>query len=202
MFGNYLMAAFRNILKYKFYAFINIFGLAIGLAACSLILLFVDHETSYDKGLVDLGRLYRIEADSNIPGRDTFPVASFFGTTYELIPQDYDEVEAITRLQQRGGQLIREAEAFDEVFSYADPTFLDVIALPFLEGNPENALKDPSSIILTEEMAIKHLGDSPWIGQTIRINETYERDLKVTGILKNIPENSHLDLDFVLPIDQ
>ena len=107
MIQNYLLASFRSLLRQKLFALINIAGLAIGLAACTLIILFVEHEFSYDKGFSDLDRLYRIEATANIPGQQSFDGPNFFGATYDLLPQDFEEIESVTRLQQRDGTIVK-----------------------------------------------------------------------------------------------
>lgn len=202
MFFHYLSAALKSFKKHKSYAIINILGLAIGLAACLLIILFVRFETSYDNFLPDIENVYRIETNANIPGRDSFDSPTFFGSTYELLPQDYSEVEMVTRLLTRQGNIIRDGEDFQENLRYVDSNFFEVFKLPFLEGNIETALKDIPSVVLSRDMALKHLGDGPYVGRTITLNQAYERELKVTGIIENIPENSHLDLDIILPMDE
>jgi putative ABC transport system permease protein len=202
MFKNYLLAALRSIRNQKLFAIINIVGLSIGLAACTLIILFIEHEYSYDRDFADLSLLYRIESKANIPGQPSDDSPQFFGSTYELLPADYEEVAMVSRLQQRDGTIIKGTTAIREQFAYTDPEFLTMFSFPLVEGNREKSLSAPDSIVLTEEMARKHLGEGPWLGRTLRINEVLEREQKVTAVLANLPANTHFDFDVLLPIDR
>ncbi len=202
MIYNYLISALRSLMRQKLFAVINIAGLAIGLAACTLIILFVQHEFSYDQQFSDIGRLYRIEATANIPGQQSTAMPRFFGAAYDLLPNDFDEIESITRLQMRGGTVVKADSSTAETFATVDPEFLGLFDFPMLEGRREGALDAPTSIVLTEEMAVKHLGDKPWLGRTIVINETLERDMKVTGVIETLPGNTHFDIDFLVPVNQ
>lgn len=202
MFKNYAVSALRSILNQKLYAVINILGLAIGLSACMLIILMVRHETSYDNFIPDLDRLYRLEATANIPGRDPFDSSTYVGPTKDLLPQDYPEVEEVLRIQQRGGAVVKEGESFPQLIDNVDPNFFRVFELPFVEGSPETALASPSSIVLSEEMARTYLGDGPYLGREIVINETFERTHVVSGVMRDIPDNSHLNLQMLVPIDR
>lgn len=202
MLNNYLLSALRSLKNQKLFAIINIVGLSTGLAACTLIILFVQHEFSYDKQFSSQDSLYRIESTVNIPGQPSRDSPNFFGTAYDLLPGDYEEVEAIARLQQRRGTVIKDADAIPEDFVYTDPEFLRMFDFPLIEGDRATALDSPDSIVLTEELAIKHLGEGPWLGRTLRINDILEREQKVTGVLANLPGNTHFDIDILLPIDR
>lgn len=201
MFYNYLLSALRSIRSQKLFAAINIAGLSIGLAACTLIILFVQHEFSYDTQFSNVGSPYRIEATANIPGQDSNQSPNFFGTTYDLLPGDFEAVEAVARLQQRGGTVISDADAMTEQFTYTDPEFLQMFDFPLIEGDAAVALNSPDGLVLTEEMAIKHLGEGPWLGRIMRINNILEREHKVTGVLEDLPANTHFDFDILVPID-
>lgn len=201
MFQSYVTTALRNLWNNKLYTAINGFGLAIGLASCLLIILFVRHETGYDQFLPNLDRLFRFEAVANIPGRQAIDVSTYVGATKDLLPKDYAEIEQVLRIQVRQGSIIRDGETFTESFGYVDANFFDVFELPLVAGDADTALDEPSNIILSEEMARKYLGDGPYLGETILISDNYERSHKITGILRDIPNNSHLDLDFLLPIE-
>ena len=198
MFGNYFIGMMRSLIKHKLYGLINILSLSIGIAACLLIFMYISHETSYDKSLSDLDRLYRIETQSNIPGRDSTMRPRFVGPTYDLLPQDFSEVEYVVRLRMRNGGVLLGSESFLEDLTYTDPEFFSVFNLPFIEGSVETALKRPSDIILTKEMAIKYLGKGPYLGNEIVVNDVYDRTHVVSGVIENIPENSHLELDILL----
>ena len=202
MFSNYLVSALRSLQRQKLFVIINIVGLAIGLASCILIILFIQHEFSYDSGYSDLDRLYRIEATASIPGQQTAATPSFFGSTYDLLPGDFEEVEAVARLQLRNGTVVKGDSSIPETFGTADPEFFNLFDFPLIEGSVENALAHPGNIVLTEEMAIKHLGEGPWVNRTIVINETFEREHKVVAVIETLPGNTHFDIDFLVPIDQ
>jgi putative ABC transport system permease protein len=181
---------------------INITGLAIGLAACTLIILFIEHEFSYDTQFSDLDNVYRIETTANIPGQQSNEVPTFFGPAFDLLPADFDEIETVVRLQQRAGTVVKGDSSTPETFATVDPMFLNVFDFPMIEGDRASALDQPSAVVLTEEMAIKHLGSPPWIGKTIEINETIEREMKVTGVIETLPDTTHFDIDFLIPIDR
>ena len=198
MLSNYLISALRSLKRQKLFAIINVTGLSIGLAACTLIILFVKHEFSYDERFTDVHRLYRIEATANIPGQPSNESPNFFGPSYDLLPGDYEEIERITRMQQRTGTVVKDDGSISEDFSYVDPEFLLMFDFPLLEGTHVGALNAPASLVLTEEMAIKHLGEGPWLDRTIVINEIFEREHKVTAVLENLPGNTHFDFDFLI----
>ena len=202
MFANYVLAALRALQRQKLFSLLNVFGLAIGLCACMIIILFVRHEFSYDTQFADLDRLYRIEATAKIPGQQSTATPNFFGTTYDLLPADYEEIELIGRLQGRGGTVINAERSTAETFSYADPEFLRMFNFPVLEGDLENALSQPTDIVLTREMAVKHLGPGPWLGRTLQINQTIEREMKVAAVIETLPGNTHFAIDILVPIDQ
>jgi putative ABC transport system permease protein len=199
---NYLRTACRSLLQQKTSSLINLCGLAIGLAACTLIVLFVQHEFSYDQAYRNADRIYRIEATANIPGQQSNESPTFFGTAYNLLPLKFEEIESIARLQRRGGTVINQDSFIPETFSTVDPEFLRIFDFPMLEGQRESALAEPNSIILTREMAEKHLGTPPWLGQTLKINETRERNMKVTGVMETLPGNTHFDIDFLVPVNR
>jgi putative ABC transport system permease protein len=202
MLSNYLMSALRSLKRQKLFAIINIIGLAIGLAACTLIILFVQHEFSYDDFLTDVDRLYRVEATANIPGQQSTAVPGFFGPAFDLLPPEYEEIESIARLQQRGGTVVSGDSSTPETFMNVDPAFTSMFDFPVVEGTLEGALEEPTSIVLTEEKAVQYLGDRPWVGQTLDVNETYERELKVTAVIETLPGNTHFDIDFLIPITE
>ena len=202
MFKNYLVTALRNLMRQKLYALINIGGLAIGLSACMLIILVVRHETSYDDFIANNENIYRMEATGNIPGRDSFESARYVGPTKELLPSDYLEIEEVLRIAQRGGSVVKDGEVFEQDIDYVDPNFFDVFKLPLIEGSYANALASPSSIVLNQSNARKYLGEGPYLGREIVINHQYERTHIVSAVMKDIPDNSHMDVGFLVPHDR
>ncbi len=199
---NYINSALRNLRRQKLFALINVIGLSIGLASCTLIILFVKHEYSYDQNFADIDRLYRIETTSHIPGQKGNDSPRFFGPAYDLLPDEFEEIDKVVRLQRRGGTLVREENSIQETLAYADPEFLTVFDFPLLEGDRQSLLDEPAAMVLTEEMAIKHLGEPPWLGRTIIVHDTFEREHKVTGVIETLPGNTHFDIDILLPVDE
>jgi len=202
MFQNYFITALRNTLRHKLHAGINILGLAIGLAACMLIILVVRHETSYDNFIPNSDNIYRMEATGNIPGRDPFDSATYVGPTKELLPPDYPEIEEVLRVTQRTGNVVKDSDTFEQDIDYVDPNFFDVFQLPLVEGAHAGALASPSSIVLNETNAKKYLGDGPYLGREIIINHQYERTHIVSAVMKDIPDNSHMNVGFLVPHDR
>lgn len=202
MFQNYFITALRNTLRHKLHASINILGLAIGLSACMLIILVVRHETSYDNFIPEAKTIYRMEATGNIPGRDPFDSPSYVGPTKELIPPDYPEVAEVLRITQRTGNVVKDGTLFEQGIDYVDPNFFSVFKLPLLEGTPASALASPSSIVLNETNAQKYLGDGPYLGREIVINHQYERTHIVSAVMQDLPDNSHMNVGFMLTHDR
>lgn len=195
MIRNYLKIAFRNLTKYKFISFINLFGLTVGLACCFLILTFILHELSYDKYQPEAGRVYRVTRSFNNPETGALSlnlstVAPPFGP---LLQNDFKEIENMTRVLSNGTTALRyEENMFNEQNVYfADDKFFDFFRVVVLKGNPQKALTDPYSVMMTEEMAKKYFGNEDPMNKIIRINMGNYFDFKVTGIYKPFPSNTH-----------
>ncbi len=199
MLKNYLKIAVRNLLKHKAYSFINIAGLAMGMTCCILILLYVQHELSYDRFHQNAKRIYRIAWFSGNPQtRTPHPMA-------QAMVRDFPEVKSAVSISPIWGPgLTRPAIAvkygdkrFDEKGFYsADTTFFEVFSFPLIKGDPETALRSPFSIVITEEMAEKYFGEEEPLGKVLTINNNI--DLKVSAVLQNLPANSHFHFDFLL----
>ncbi|MCJ7582220.1 MAG: ABC transporter permease, partial [Candidatus Aminicenantes bacterium] len=196
MFKNYLKIALRNFLKHKGFSFINVFGLAVGIACCLLILLFVVDELSYDKYHEKADRIYRAGLYGFIGGNEFNGVVTASPMAKTLV-DEYPEVEASTRARNFGFPVFRYA---DKVFSeervfWVDPGFFDVFTVPFIQGDPATALDEPLKIVLTRSMASKYFGNEDPIGKIINADQT--RDYQVTGVIENVPKNSHFHYDFL-----
>ena len=189
MFRNYFKVATRNLVKHKFYAVINVLGLAIGMTCCLLIFLYVSHELSYDSLHTKSDRIYRLVTDIKTQ-TETLNISETSPPMAANIKTDFPEVEEIVRLYdarfllQRGDRIFQEDEAM-----LADSTFFRVFDFTLLKGNPSTALVDPFSIVLTEDAAKKYFGDEDPLGQRLRMEGEY--DLNVTGVMQNVPENSN-----------
>ena len=199
MFWNYVKIAWRNIKRYKGYSFINIFGLAIGLACCILILLWVQDELNYDRFHTNADDLYRIVTEFH----KTEPVTHYWPVCAPLAPalrEEYPEIVKATRFSRlRRGQLVKykDKNFLEPQICLTDPDFFTMFTFPFLEGDPQTALSNPNSIVLVESVSAKYFGNENPIGKILNINNEY--DLTVTGVMKEIPENSSIQFDFLIP---
>lgn len=200
MFRNYLKVALRNVRKQKAYAFINIAGFAVGMAACILIMLYVLSELSYDKFHQNADRIYRIGVEGNLSGNYLKAPLSNLGTGPTML-KDYPEVESFTRVQpvDRAPVKYEDKNFYEEGGIYADEHFFKVFSFPLLRGDPHTALTTAYSIVITSEMAKKYFGNEDPLGKQLQMNNRY--DYTVTGVLENVPYNSHLKFDFLCSIE-
>ncbi|MCK4407057.1 MAG: ABC transporter permease, partial [Bacteroidales bacterium] len=191
MFKNYIISAYRNIVRNKFYSAINIIGLSIGIIATIFILLYNQNELSYDRHHEKHERIYRLESNFTISGKhDLFAVTSVpLGPAFKL---EFPEVEEFVRFAGGDGILIRygEKEFYEDALFYTDSTIFDVFTHEFILGKPEKALTEPNTCIFTETLAKKYFGDKNPIGEVI--TDADNVDFKITGVIKDLPENSHL----------
>ncbi|GAF81899.1 unnamed protein product, partial [marine sediment metagenome] len=183
MFKNYLKIALRNILKHKGYSFINIAGLAIGLACCLLIIVYIQYELSYDKFNIKADRIFKVY--TNLSAYNPSPLTP-------AIRNEIPAVESTTHLNPDNDVLIRADDNvfLEERWLWADKYFFSIFTLPFIYGNPETALENPYSIVIDEETAHKYFGEENPVGKTI--NRDNKDDYQITGVIKNIPANSHI----------
>lgn len=204
MFQNYLLSASRNILKHKLYTFINVVGLAIGIAACIMIVLFVRSELTFDKGIKDAENIYRLESRFTPPGRSPVHTSQASGKTKFGLSDDFPELSNMTRFFFSGEEtLVRRGENFFyESLMFADSNYLSFFDLPLISGNKETALSDTSSVILSETMAHKYFGTEHPIGKIITITVLGEkRDYEVTAVVEDLPKNSHMKMDIAIYLD-
>lgn len=194
MFKNYIKTAIRQLWRHKGYSLINILGLAVGIACCLIILLYVQEELSFDKFHEKGDRIYRVALDRQYPGRSS---------SYAIIPHsfaqemkaEFPEVEEAVRLFYFQG-VTATFEVKDEIyeephFLWADSTFFRVFGIPVLRGEPEKALSEPNSLVLTESTAKRYFGDEDPIGQVVR-QPGNDNELVVTAICGDVPPHSHL----------
>lgn len=204
MFQNFIKVSFRNLSKNKSYSVINILGLAVGMTACILMLTYVQAELSYDKFHTKRDRIYRITYSYQMDSKDgkgskmTFPAKA-------VLLEEFPEVENITRFYSNNSSnnfpLLRyEDQAYTEDnFLFADPEIFEMFDFELKAGDMETALEFHQNVLLTENAATKYFGKENPIGKSIRYQN--ETDLTVTGVLKNLPENSHIQFDFLAPIN-
>jgi len=200
MISSYLKITIRNIRRYKGYSFINIAGLAIGMTCTILISLWVADEINYDRFHEKSANIYRIIEKYNTSNESfaatyiPFPVAA-------ALKEELPEVVDYTRFTfGHGKKLLSRGDKsfYERAYGYVDPSFFKIFTFPFAHGNLKSALSNPYSIVLTEQMAEKYFGEEDPLGKRLSLNNTY--DLEVTGVIKNIPENSHLKFDFLAPV--
>lgn len=200
MLRNYFRIALRNIRKSPLYAFINIFSLAIGLAACIVIYLFIKDERSFDSFHQRKSSIYRLDEIQNFTGTNLQKVALSMPGMGPSMTTDFPEVTNYTRVWSHNKTLFKKGEkqVIVEEVRAVDSTFFDIFDFPLLEGDIQHALDEPNSILLTEEIALKFF-DTPQaaMGNTITV---VDDEFKVSGVLKNIPENSHLQFDALVSI--
>ena len=191
MIRNYLKIAYRNILRNKKYALLNITGLAVGLAACLLMFGFVVHELSFETTHQLKERIYRINSRNPMAGR-TLENAVVCAPLGPAVEESIPEVEKNVRLL-RWHNLILEAKNREfnmERVYITEPEIFKVFSLPLLRGSEEEALIDPYSVVVDETTSQKLFGDENPYGQTLRITIGKTYDFKVTGVMKNIPSNT------------
>ncbi len=196
MVKNYLKMAWRNLLKHKGHTAINVFGLAVGMACFLLILFYVKDESSYDKFHADHERIYRITEVNYTDGGDNY-LANAYSAIGPALQSDFPEFEAFVRfhIEEFSVENGPEKKFQEPLFAFADSTLWDVLDFTLLEGDKSSALADPFSIVITESMAKKYFGDEDAMGQTLKVDS--QNDYQVTGILQDIPNNSHLQFDFL-----
>ncbi|HWK04141.1 MAG TPA: ABC transporter permease [Puia sp.] len=201
MFKNYLKTALRNLWRNKGFSAINIVGLAVGLATCLLIIIYVMDELGYDRYNTKADRIYRLDGELKFGGNH-FIVASAPPLAGPSMLQDYPEVEQQTRFRGQGGLLVKKGSLNirEDKAVYADSTLFDVFTLPMISGDPHTALKEPHSVVITEKIARKYFNGTDIIGRTLTINDSVV--YKVTGVIKDIPAQSHFNFDFFLPMSQ
>jgi putative ABC transport system permease protein len=202
MIGNYFKVARRSLIRDKLYSLISVVGLAVGIACCLLIFLYVQDELSFDRfhrKAHDIYRLIRVEQRS---GEETVRSPS---VTYNIAPElkaNFKEVQRIVRLT--GGDYIvsRDGQSFTQNALHVDPGFLDMFSFPLIRGDSRSALDDPVSAVITPETARKYFGEEDPLGKTLTINlgET-SLDFTVTGIVQDPPRNSSIRFDLLLPVD-
>jgi putative ABC transport system permease protein len=196
MFRNYLKVAFRNIIRHKAFSLLNISGLAVGMASSILILLWVQHELSYDRFNVHADQTYRITATANDQFKAAVSPAPFVAALKAEMPQVVNWTRVshpVQKLFETGTRKFQEKQVF-----YVDSTFLDLFNYTLLGGDRKTALMRPDAVLLTAAMAKKYFGSLDVVGKTLK--EDNGALVTVTGVLANIPGNSSLQFDFLLPL--
>jgi putative ABC transport system permease protein len=202
MWRNYLAVGLRSLLKSKTYAFINIFGLSVGLAACLMLILYVRYETSYENWLPESERVYQIQATWHEPGQPISASQTSPLPVRDTLAGGFPQIEALSIADPGRAAIQRDGQSIYVDVLWVDPSFLDIFQLPFLRGSPERALADTSSVVLTESEAIRQFGTIEAVGRTITAGAGEDRqDFTVTGIVRDVPRNSHMEFDALARFD-
>jgi len=203
MLKNYLKIAFRNLFKNKLYSFINIIGLSLGIAFSVLVLLFIHDELTFDRFHENADDIYRLYRQPLMEGTAYNPDVYMPMPTAQAMKNDFPEIEESIRFIPFGGQVIRKNSILFEQpgFVFTDPNVFDVFTFPFKFGDPAQALQNPGSLVMDESTALKYFGDENPVGEmiTVRLNGEFN-DFKVTGVVEDIPSNSTIHFNLLLPI--
>ncbi|MCK5146250.1 ABC transporter permease [bacterium] len=196
MIKNYIKVAIRNLRKQKGYFILNLIGLSIGMACCLLIALYVQHELSFDNFHENADRIYRLQGSIRFGGIDGEFAVSGMPAGPAMV-DDFPEVESAVRFRTYGTTFVRyENKIFKENrIAFVDNSIFDVFSFPLILGDPQAALVYPSSVAISEAMADKYFGQEDPIGKTINFDN--DMDLRVTGVFKDFPDNSHMQFDFL-----
>ena len=195
MISNYLKTAFRHLQKYRFFTFINIVGLAVGLAVSILLFLYVRYELSYDSFHKDYERIYRIISHVKKPGGKTMDVPRTLADLSGKIKQDIPQVEESCKLYLREVTLQKEENFYPNTeFILTDSTFFNIFSFEVIRGNGPQTLKTPGEVIVTKSLAERYFGHLNVLGEKI---EREGDDYTVGAVIEDIPSNSHFDFDIL-----
>ena len=208
---NYLLTAVRKIRRQKLFSFINIAGLAVGLACCAVIILYVVNELSYDTYHPSADRIYRV-AMHRISPVGEYRFAGTPGALGPILKKDFPQVEEAARIipprENADNVLVVQGgkRFFENRVWFVDDAAFRVFRIPFLQGDPGQALQNPGTVVLTEETARKYFGDETAVGKILRIEIGYDagvtalEDFQVTGIVRDAPLNTHFKYDLLLSL--
>lgn len=197
MVKNNIKVAYRSMMRHKFYSFLNLSGLAVSMAACIFIAIYVKDELSYDKHFQDSERIYRIanylkfaDNEFNLPTAPD-PMA-------KTLKDEFPEIEEAGRFRGDASMIVQVDENFyqQDHITWMDQALMNIFNFPVIQGNSAHLLDEPNTVVLTETTAIKFFGDTDVLGKTIKVND--QTDLKVSGVIADIPSNSHLQFNMFI----
>ena len=197
MFRNYFKIAVRNLMRNKFYSFVNIFGLAFGMAITILIALYVQYELSFDRYHKNADRIYRVAFKN--PKQHTFAVTH--APLAPVLRKEFPEIESAARiLRNENATVIYNRQRFlEENFYFAEPELFEIFSFKFKKGDQKTAFKYLNSILISERIAEKYFGNEDPLGKTIILSSS--TPFMVSGVYENMPENSHFTMDFIAPFE-
>ena len=199
MLQNYLKVALRSILKFKVYSFINLFGLALGLTSSILILVYVLDEISHDKFHANANNIFRVGTDMTDvnTGALNGSIETNGWPIGDLLKKEFPEVDQVSYIANASNlQVNHDGKRFDERIFYANQEFLNIFTFPLINGNVSTALTKPYSVIITETTKKKYFGENDALGKIMTLADTIP--FVVTGVMKNIPQQSHMQFGMLL----
>lgn len=196
---NFLKQTFRLLFKEKRITIINIIGLSVSLACALFMLLWVQHELSYDKFHADYEQLYRVEEDQYYSNAEPYHVNVTPWPSGPVWKEEVPEIEEQCRLAFQGGHLFTEGENkfFEDGILVVDSSFFDMLTYHFIYGNKEGVLREPNTMVITEELAIKYFGDTNPVGRSIQVNQDLQ--FTISAVIENPPSNSILNFKVLFP---
>jgi putative ABC transport system permease protein len=199
MFRNYLKVALRTVKRQRIYSFINILGLAIGIACCLMIYLYVSYEMSYDKFYPDFSRIYRVATDNRFQSRSHLWALSP-APLAPVLEEGFPQIEIVARIMRRERGVVEKDEqlSFADRIFYADAEVFRLFSIPFLIGEPSSALLRPHTMVITQSIAGIYFEHNNPIGQTLNIDGT---EYEVTGVVPDAPSNTHLKYNIIMTIN-
>lgn len=201
MYKNYLVIALRNLQTRKQYAVLTIIGMMTGIACALITAIFVRHEFSYENWIPDVDNIYRVEQTYHFPGAPEYSLARVSPLVADSLQHYFGDIAQVTRWSLLNNVTVkRDNDAFSELVTLVDDNFIDFFSLSLVQGDKAAALGDINGLLLSESMAKKYFADTTAIGQTLTLDGS--NAYRVTGVFKDLPANTHLQLDFIARYDQ
>jgi len=199
MIKNYFKTAFRNLWRNKGFSLINIVGLSVGLGCCMLIFLYTMDEVSYDRFNVNAANIYHLAVDDKSPDGQVHKFSSTGDMPGPNFKRQLPEIQDFVRIQGGSYTIKRGNEVFDQEALYVDSNFFSVFTFPIVHGNPQNALNDPHSIVLSEEIAEKYFGKGNPVGNTLnlKVDDKFQ-PFRVAAVTRKSPQNSSIKIKMLL----
>jgi len=195
---NYFKNAVRILISQRFYSIINIAGLSIGITACILVTLYIEHDLSYDRYHKNAENIYRIEFNYSQEGTTSrsAQTQALLGPT---LKNEYPEIKKLSRIYFSDRSLVKAGDKnnYEDRISYADSDFFEIFSYQAVAGDITEFLKKPNTIILTESTVEKYFGKENPLGKIIEVDNQY--NFEITGVIKDVPDNSHFKFDFIAP---
>jgi putative ABC transport system permease protein len=200
MFKNYIKTAVRSLYKNKGFTAINILGLALGLATCLLIVFYVVDELSYDRYNTKADRIYRVNEDLKL-GENNLQYAVAMAPLAKTLKAEYPYVEDATRIKAAGTTHVKKGNGniVENKVGFVDANIFNVFTLPMISGDPKTALLEPNTVVITESTAKKYFNTTNAVDKTIVFND--KENFKVTGVIKDLPKQSHFNFDFFVSLE-